>query len=73
MNKKKFLKYLIVFILVITLTGCTQILKNEDGKPVKNPETGQTMTKNILCQPTEKKSIEIYKKKQSRYRKASRM
>ena len=62
MKKNKILKYLIIFILVITLTGCTQILKDNDGKPVKNPETGQTMTKNILCQPSEKKSIELYKK-----------
>ena len=62
MKKNKILKYLIIFILVITLTGCTQVLKDNDGKPVKNPETGQTMTKNILCQPSEKKSIELYKK-----------
>lgn len=62
MNRKKIIKYLIVFILVITLTGCTQMLKDSNGKPVKNPETGQTITKNIICKPTNKKTIDLYKK-----------
>lgn len=61
MKNKKILKILIVFILLITLTGCTQILKNENGKAVKNEATGQTITKNIICKPTDKKVIKIYK------------
>lgn len=62
MKNNKILKYLIIILLVVTLTGCTQILKDSDGKPVKNPETGQTMTKNIICKPNNKETIEIYKK-----------
>ena len=62
MKKNKIIKYLVILILVISLTGCTQILKDKDGKPVKNPDTGQTITENIICQPTNKKSIELYKK-----------
>lgn len=62
MKKTKIFKYLITFLLVISLTGCTQVLKDSEGKVVKNTETGQTMTKNILCKPTDKKSIEIYEK-----------
>lgn len=62
MKKNKILKYLIIFLLVVTLTGCTQILKDSDGKPVKNPDTGQTITKNIICKPSDKKTIDLYKK-----------
>lgn len=58
---KKIIKYLIIFMLVITLTGCAHILKDKDGKPVKNPDTGQTITENILCKPTDKKTIKLYK------------
>ena len=61
MNKKIF-KYLIIIMLVVTLTGCAHILKDKDGKPVKNNETGQTITENILCKPTDKDTIELYKK-----------
>ena len=61
---KKHRKQLIILILiVITLTtGCTKVLTDSEKKAVKNPATGQTLTKNILCQPENKKTIEIYKK-----------
>lgn len=62
MNKSKIIKYLVLIVLVVLLTGCTQILKDDKGKPVKNPETGQTVTENIICKPTDNKTIEIYKK-----------
>ena len=60
---KKHRKQLIILILiVITLTtGCTKVLTDSEKKAVKNPATGQTLTKNILCQPENKKTIEIYK------------
>ena len=59
---KKHRKQLIILILiVITLTtGCTKVLTDSEKKAVKNPATGQTLTKNILCQPENKKTIEIY-------------
>lgn len=59
---KKINKFFILFLIVLSLTGCTTLLKDKDNQPVKNPETGQTLTKNILCQPTEKKTLEQYKK-----------
>ena len=42
-KNNKILKVLLIFILMITLTGCTQTLKDKDGKIVKNEETGQTI------------------------------
>jgi len=58
---KKILKVLVLIVLVISLTGCTQTLKDSDGKIVKNEETGQTITKNIICKPTDKETIKLYK------------
>lgn len=60
--KKRMMKVLILFMVVVSLTGCTTLLKDNKKQPVKNPETGQTLTKNILCQPKDKKTLEIYKK-----------
>lgn len=60
-NNKK-IKIIIVLMLLILTTGCTKVLTDSKKKPVKNTETGQTLTKNILCQPTNKKTAEIYKK-----------
>jgi YidC/Oxa1 family membrane protein insertase len=64
MNKKKNLgiKIVLVLSIFILLTVCTAQLKDSKGKVVKDQTTGQTLTKNILCQPTEKESIELYKK-----------
>lgn len=58
---KKLGKILVILLLIVTLTGCTQQLKDSDGKIVKNETTGQTITKNIICKPTDKKTIKIYK------------
>lgn len=56
-------KIAIVFLLILLLTtGCTKTLVDKNKKPVTNPETGQNLVKNILCQPTDKKIIEQYKK-----------
>ena len=44
------------------LTGCTKILKDDNKKIVRNEETGQTLTENIICRPTNKTTIEIYEK-----------
>ncbi len=57
---KKKIKIFIVLLLFIICTGCTQTLK--DGKEaVTNKETGQTLTSNILCKPTDEDLIETYK------------
>ena len=59
--KKSRVKILIILLIsVFLLTGCTKQLLDSDIKPVKNPETGQTLTKNILCKPTDKDTIKIY-------------
>ena len=43
------------------LTGCTKTLTGEDKKAVKYEETGKALTENILCKPTNKDVIELYK------------
>lgn len=56
-NRKKII---ILAIVLLLITGCTTTLKTEDKKVVKNPETGQSLTKNILCKPTNKETIKAY-------------
>lgn len=57
--KKKFKYGLLIALLVLT-TGCTTYLKDKDGKPITNPTTGQSLTENILCRPTDEETIKIY-------------
>ena len=59
-NKKKLI-ILLLAVLLLT-TGCTKTLKDSNKKTVTNPETGQSLTKNILCRPTNKEIIELYEK-----------
>jgi YidC/Oxa1 family membrane protein insertase len=59
--KKNKIKLAILLVSILFITGCTVKLKNEDNEFVKNPITGQELTKNILCQPTEQNVINIYK------------
>ena len=59
--KKNFKKIIIVFILLISLTGCSKTLTDENKKVVQNPETGQNLTQNILCQPENETVINLYK------------
>ena len=58
MNKKQ--KILIIIVLLILCTGCTKTLKNKENKVVTNPDTGQSLTSNILCQPGEQKLYSLY-------------
>lgn len=67
-------KILIVFLLVFLLSGCTKQLvvekTNDKGKKTKvavkydkgKNATGQSLTKNIICKPTEQELTDIYKK-----------
>lgn len=69
---KKLKKIIIVFLLFFLLSGCTKQLvvekTNDDGKKtevvVKYDEgknaTGQTLTENILCSPSDKDLVNIY-------------
>ena len=65
MKKKKNAKTCRILILIISiflLTGCTTTLVDSKKQAVKNPETGQSLTKNILCQPENTKTVKIYEK-----------
>ena len=53
-------KILILLLCLFCLTGCTKTLKNEDNKVVKNEETGQSITENVICKPTEESTLKIY-------------
>ncbi len=69
---KKIGKILVVFLLVFLLTGCTKTLKkevtNDDGKETSEivkydsgeNATGQSLTENIICKPTEQELIDLY-------------
>ena len=57
MTKKKII---LILISVFMLTGCTSVLKDKDNKTVVNTETGQSITENIICKPTDENVIKIY-------------
>lgn len=61
-KQNKTLKIILIIFAVFLLTGCQTTLVDKNKKAVKNPETGQSLTKNILCQPENAKTREIYKK-----------
>ena len=60
MKKKNFKILLIAVLSVFIITGCTTQLTNSENKAVKNPTTGQTLTKNILCQPEDTETRALY-------------
>lgn len=65
MKNKKIKKIIILTIIcfiTLSLTGCTKYVKDEKGRAVKEPTTGQTLASNILCRPTNKNVIKTYKK-----------
>lgn len=61
-RKKKIILLTLICTLLFGVTGCTKILKNEEGKAIQNPKTGQNLVENILCQPEFEDTIELYKK-----------
>jgi YidC/Oxa1 family membrane protein insertase len=62
MKKNNYKKLIVILLSVLLVTGCTTQLKDSENKPVKNPTTGQTLTKNILCKPDSKdeETLELY-------------
>lgn len=56
--KKKI--FIIVAAILITLTGCTKTLTDENKQRVVNKTTGQNLTSNILCKPESEELIKIY-------------
>ena len=53
-------KLIILILSIFLLTGCTKTLKNEDKQIVKNETTGQSVTENIICKPTDEGMLKIY-------------
>ena len=53
-------KLIVILLCMFVLTGCTKILKDEDNKVVRNEETGQNITENIICKPTDENILNIY-------------
>ena len=60
--KKNKLKVLLIVLLLLLSTGCTKTLTDNNNRAVKNEKTGQTLTKNIICRPTNKTTIKLYEK-----------
>lgn len=59
--KKKKLIIVIMLFLALT-TGCTKYLSDDNNKRITNEKTGQSLTSNILCKPTDKELVSIYDK-----------
>lgn len=60
--KKKFLMIFCFIFMILSLTGCTEYVKDKNGSPIKEPTTGQTLASNILCKPTNKNVVKTYEK-----------
>lgn len=57
MTSKRLRKVLIIILLVITLTGCTKVLKDKKTNKVvyyENDKVKITLNENILCKPEDK-------------------
>lgn len=61
-KQKKIVKLIMIVLCVMLLSGCTKQLKDKDKNVVVNKETGQSITENIICKPTNKEVIKIYEK-----------
>lgn len=60
---KKKIRVVLLILLLVLSTGCMKTLADpKTKKSVTNPTTGQSLTQNILCQPTDEETIEIYEK-----------
>ena len=53
-------KILVLLLCLFCLTGCTKMLKDEENQVVRNEETGQTITENVICKPTNETTLKIY-------------
>ena len=60
--KNKKVKIVLIIMCIFLLTGCTKTLKDKDKNIVTNESTGQSITENIICKPTNKDVIKIYEK-----------
>ena len=60
--KKKNKLLIILLLCLVMLSGCTKTLKDDDKQVVTNEKTGQSITENIICKPTNEDVIKIYEK-----------
>ena len=58
--KNKKIKFILLMLSILLLTGCTKNLKNSENKIVTNEKTGQSVTENIICRPTDEDMLKIY-------------
>lgn len=58
----KKIKVLLLAIIVVLSTGCGSSIKDSKKQVVVYKETGQSLTNNILCKPTDKELTNLYKK-----------
>lgn len=58
--KKKII--VMLFIILVTLTGCNKTLVDGDKKRVIDENTGQSLSANILCLPENEEILENYQK-----------
>ena len=62
MKMKKIKAAVLTLLIVVLLTACGSAIKNKDKKVEIYKKTGQTLQNNILCKPTNKDLVELYKK-----------
>jgi YidC/Oxa1 family membrane protein insertase len=58
---KNNLTKIVILVIVLSLTACTRALKDGENKPIIYEKTGQSVTANILCRPTNEEVKKIYK------------
>ena len=58
--KNKKIGIILLLVCLLGFTGCTTYVKDKKNKVVTIESTGQRLTKNILCKPTEKDILKLY-------------
>ncbi len=58
--KNKKVKLFLIILMVLFVSGCVNRLEDAEGNVVKEPKTGQNLTENILCKPTDTEILELY-------------
>ncbi len=58
--KKKYKLLVILLLLVLSTTGCTKYMQNDQNERIKYEATGQILPSNILCKPTNADILKLY-------------